>query len=250
MNFTKTMMAGALAAMTLFGASAANAALINSYDFTADLTDTLGAGNTLTASGGTVTGGRYDFGLNEGLRLTNALGDTFAYAIEVGLSVIDSISGFNKLIDFQDLSAATKRSDSGLYVQGGGIRFFNSPGPDGSVSLNTDFVAGLERLSDGTLNIYLDGVLIRTTTDSENSSVSGVNQAVSDTNVLNFFEDELFGAGQGEAFVGSADFIRIHDDASTFGQAPAVSAVPLPAALPLLLLSLGTLGAFRGYRKS
>lgn len=148
MNFTKSMMAGALAAMTLLGASAANATLINSYDFTADLIDTLGAGNTLIASGGTVTGGRYDVGMNEGLRLTDAFGDTSDFAIEVGLSVIDSLSSLNKLIDFQDLSDAMKRSELGLYVQNGGIRFLSLDRADGSVPLNTDIAAGLERAWD------------------------------------------------------------------------------------------------------
>lgn len=43
--------------------------------------------------------------------------------------------------------------------------------------------------------------------------------------VRSFFEDD-FDSRQGEAFVGSVDFIRIHEDTSTLGTAP----VPLPAA--------------------
>ncbi len=73
-------------------------------------------------------------------------------------------------------------------------------------------------------------------------SASDGGQVVSAGNIINFFEDD-FRTGQGESFSGAADFIRIHDDASTFGTAP--SPVPLPAGFGLLLGALGALGLWR-----
>ena len=57
------------------------------------------------------------------------------------------------------------------------------------------------------------------------------NQAVSTANILNFFEDDL-DTGQSEAFNGSVDFIRIHNDSSTF------STVPEPSTIVLIGLSI------------
>lgn len=71
--------AAAMVALT----SAAQAALIKSYDFNGTLDDTLGNGASLVASGGTVGATDYTFGLNQGLRLTSALADTSTYAIKL-----------------------------------------------------------------------------------------------------------------------------------------------------------------------
>ena len=50
-----------------------HSALIKSYDFDGDYTDTLGNGDNLVASGGSISFGMYNFDLNQGLRLNNAL---------------------------------------------------------------------------------------------------------------------------------------------------------------------------------
>ena len=211
--------------------SPANAALLNSYDFTNDLSDTLGNGNDLVASGGTVGGGRYSFGLNQGLRLTSALPSTTDYGIEVRFLGSDSFNGYNKVFDFQDLT-----SDHGLYVLNSSVSFYTAAGAAGSVSLNSDFTLGLERTGT-TLNGFIDGVSIFSVSD-----LGG--QAVSALNILNFFEDDN-ATGQREAFMGSADFIRIHNDSSTF---TAPSAVPVPAAVWLFGTALIGLVGF-GRRK-
>ena len=105
----------ALCATALTG-GAAQAALINSYDFDGSYADTLGAGNDIVGSGGVISGGEYIFSGNQGLRLTDALPSTTDYAIELGFSVSDSVGGYNKVIDFQDLA-----SDLGLYIYSGAL---------------------------------------------------------------------------------------------------------------------------------
>ncbi|MCA8928301.1 MAG: hypothetical protein KDC18_09535 [Alphaproteobacteria bacterium] len=221
------------AAIVVGMGASANAAIIKSYDFDNGLGDTLGNGNALTASGGTVAGGRYEFGLNQGLRLTDALPSTTDYAMEIKFQVNDSLGGYNKVIDFQDLS-----SDLGLYVLNGAVDFYTAGPAAGTVALDQDFTLGLARAS-GTISVYLNGTSL--------FSVADGGQAVSGGNILNFFEDDV-ATSQSEAFAGSVDFIRIHDDASTFGQAPPNVSVPLPGVLPQLAAGAGLLGVI-GWRR-
>lgn len=224
------------AALLLVSVSAANAALIKSYDFNGDLTDTLGNGNDLVASGGLVSNGRYTFDHNQGLRLTSALLDETTYGIEIRLYA-DDTGADHKVIDFQDLT-----SDFGLYIDDGGINFFNLPpvGAKGSVreGENHEFTLGLSR-SGGFIQLFLDGILLVKALDTD--------QAISRGNVLNFFVDDLK-FGQLESFSGSADFIRIHEDSTTFGTSP-ISPVPVPAALWLFGTALIGLIGF-GKRKA
>lgn len=217
--------------------ASANATLIKSYDFNGDLTDTLGNGVSLTSSGGTVGAGRYSFAANQGLRLTSALPSTTDYGIEIAFQINDSLSGFNKILDFQDLA-----SDIGLYELNGGIDFYTVGPSAGSVILNTDFTIGFARAGVN-IEVFLNGVSL--------FSVADGGQAVPGANILNFFEDD-FATSQGESFAGSVDYIRIHDDSTTFGTAPLISAplsVPEPATLLLMSLGLAGLG-FSGRRQA
>jgi len=218
----------------LFTSLSANAALLKSYDFDGGLTDTLSNGNTLIASGGSVVGGRYDFTNNQGLKLTSALADTSDYGIEIKMQINDSLGGFNKVIDFQDLT-----SDNGLYFLAGKLNFYALSGSVGSsLTLNTDFTVGLAR-SGGMLELFLNGTSLWSGADSTGYGISA-------SNILNFFEDDN-ATNQNESFAGSVDFIRIHDDASTFGSMiTSPNAVPVPAAL--IMFAPALLG-FLGFRR-
>jgi PEP-CTERM motif len=210
------------------------AGIIKSYDFDGGLSDTLGNGVNLIASGGTISGGRYSFTANQGLRLTSALPSTTNYGIEFRFRVNDSTAGYNKLIDFQDLA-----SDLGLYVLSGQLDFYTVGPAAGSILLNTDYTVGLSR-SGGSIQLFLNGVSLFTAAD-------GSSQAVSAANILNFFEDDV-GTGQFESFAGSVDFIRIHDDSSTFGQSLAFTSVPEPSTFAIWCL--GAIGmAGYGWRR-
>lgn len=217
----------------LFGlfllAPLANATLINSYDFNGDLSDTLGNGNDLVSSGGSVSSGRYFFSNNQGLRLTSALPSTTEYGIEIKFKISDTLLGYNKIIDFQDLA-----SDIGLYALNSNIKFYTASPSVGSILLDTDFTLGFTRSAAGIIEGFINNVSIFSVADS--------NQAVSAANILNFFEDD-FHTGQGESFTGSVDFIRIHNNSSTFGNAPTI-----PEPTTVLLLGSGLIG-FMGMRK-
>jgi hypothetical protein len=216
--------------------SSADGALLKSYDFNGNYSDTLGNGVDLIPLGGSIAGGRYSFLDNQGLKLTSALPSTTDYAIEFRFRVEESnVTNYNKLIDFQELGA---ESDPGLYQYTGGLYFYSGGPTGGTVLPNTDYTVGLAR-SGGTLSVYLDGALVGV------PYVDFANQAVSLTNVLDFFKDDN---NNSESFPGSVDFIRIHNDSSTFGLAPAfepAASSGLPEPSSLALLSLGVLGLIR-----
>jgi hypothetical protein len=101
------------------------------------------------------------------------------------------------------------------------------------VTKGSFFTIGLERVG-GVLTTFLNGVQI--------FSMADYNNARPLTNVLNFVVDDLdLGQPGSEAFAGAVDYIRIHDDRSTFGVTP----VPVPASLPLLAAGLGLFGLIR-----
>lgn len=60
-----------------------------SYDLDGDLTDTLGAGASLSAKGGSIIDGEYVFSPNQGLRLTNTLANTASYGVEMRFRMTD-----------------------------------------------------------------------------------------------------------------------------------------------------------------
>ena len=228
----------------LLSISAANAALIKSYDFNGDLSDTLGNGLDLVASGGIISDGRYEFEANQGLRLDSALLDTSAYGIEIGFQ-IDDRDFYHKVIDFQNLA-----SNFGLYISDGAVQFYNICCSVGSVQENEDFVLGLWR-SENSIEMSVNGTSLTLDFGIDPNEPSILPDpdglAVSVLNILNFFEDD-FVSGQSESITGSADFIRIHDDNSAFGIEP-VSAVPVPAAFWLFGTALIGLIGF-GKRKA
>ena len=191
----------------------------------------MGNGSDLVGSGGTVGAQRYSFSNNQGLRLTSALPSTSNYGIEIKMQINDSLAGFNKVIDFQNLA-----SDIGLYILGGAVDFYTVGPTGGTVSLGSDFTLGLAR-SGGSIEVFLNNASIFSTADG--------GQAVSALNILNFFEDD-FATGQRESFAGSVDFIRIHEDSSTFGTSP--SPVPVPAAV--WFMGSGLLGLMGFSRKN
>lgn len=208
-------------------AQGAQGAVLKSYDFTTGLGDTLGAGHDLTANGGTVAGGLYAFGANQGLRLTEALPDTETYAIEMRLRFDDCIAGWAKMLDFQNLA-----SDDGLYLWADRAIFFPISDQFGAVNAGEFFTLGLDRVG-GLLTAFLNGTQVFSMPDVGNN-------AVSVPNILNFFRDDVTG-DHSETFAGAVDFIRIHDDRSTFGMAP----VPVPASLPLLAAAMGLFAVMR-----
>lgn len=229
----KTLILG----LVFTGISGVQAAIISSYDFNYSLTDTEGVGPDLEALGGTLTSDGYTFSDNNGLRLSMGLGAVDQYAIEVGFRVTGSLSGYQKIIDFKELS-----EDYGLYMSRGQVRFYSVSSGLASLELDKDVVVGISLLNK-TISLYLDNVLLGEFDDD--------GTAVASTNVLNFFVDD-FKTRQRETMSGTLNFLRFHDHPSSFGTEPealtqafssssvslAATPVPLPASIWMMLSAM------------
>ena len=216
-----------LSMLGLIGANSASATLVSSFDFNSDMSDTLGNHADILGLGGNlITPGRYTFGMGEGLRLDNFVGDTSTYGIKIRFEMDFVGSQYKKLIDFQNLLA-----DHGTYVLNNNLHFYTAGGSGTAIiTSNTDMIVTVVR--DGTTGQVtgaLDGVVQWSFNDAGN-------QAVSVPNILHFFIDDA-ASGSVENFAGSVDYIRIYDTADTQGDPP-----PPPVPLPMtgLLLASGS----------
>jgi hypothetical protein len=201
------------------------------------LNDALG-GPALTADGGTLNASNYTFGANQGLTLTGGFGPSgvgnFAGSYSIVLDfTFDNLSGFRKIIDFQD-----KTSDNGTYNLNTAINFFPAiTGPSGALTTTNEARVVLTR--DGTTVAgYVNGVSQFTFTDGGNAAVfSAAN------NIAHFFEDDSKTGG--EASSGEVNRILIYQDALTAAEVAQLAAptpsVPEPASLALW--SFGLAGA-------
>ena len=198
------------------------------YDFNGNLDDSFGNGPALLASGGTVTGGEYVFGGNEGLSLATASFDGANYDITLRFSFDSTGAGtsWRKIADFEG-----RDTDEGLYSFGDHLQFVETAGNRGVERfVNSPFAtfAPNQKLtlrftrdaSTKLFSAYIDGIEQFTFVDNNA-------RAVFITPFANFFLDDTDTSGEFSA--GRAEFV-------------AINAVPVPAALPLLGSALGLLG--------
>lgn len=230
-----------IAVSLLFVSFSSHAGLVHQYRFDGSLADDKG-GPSLVALGGTVTGGRYVFGANEGLVLNQNLGAEYTLDFLYNFA---SQSGYRKLVDY-----AAGISDNGVYTNAGIVDLYaNGSHMAAGVGTmnNVDSQVTVTRDAVGAMNAYLNQQLVLTFNDSTNALVFG--------NVARFFMDD--GVQGTEASAGQVDFLRIFDTALNVAEVRALAAplppagnnVPEPASTALLLVGIGVLAVTRRHQR-
>ena len=187
---------------------------------------------------GTLGGGLYTFGQNQGLSLDWSGFDPAGYTIELKFSFDDanSTSGWRKIIDFKHQTA-----DEGLYAYQGSLQFVEHAGwdfvnpieiiPGQPLTFESGRVVDLlvtRNAATDQFSAWIDGVLQFSFVDSAKQGVFDTFPGTASPNAsARFFIDDTV-TGFGEASAGHADFIR-------------VAPVPLPATAPLMLGALAFL---------
>ncbi|MGD9635182.1 MAG: choice-of-anchor Q domain-containing protein, partial [Pirellulales bacterium] len=175
---------------------------VHVYELDGSLVDAEG-GPSLVPLGGTLTPTGYGFEANQGLNLSLAGIDPTTYSIELVFSWDVLSGGWQKIIDFHNLT-----NDEGLYTAGNGLHFLNTAFADNLFSPNVVRQLVLTRDdTTKTVRAFIDGTLAWSFADSQGLAVlSGPNQ------ILRFFQDDQV-TEQSEAASGFVDRIRIFDRA-------------------------------------
>jgi hypothetical protein len=205
----------------LFGSPAIDANLFQpspaparDYQLNGSLADALG-GPPLIALGGVQQTERYAFSPNKGLNANSALANPAQYSIEILFDWHSLSGGWQKIIDFHNLT-----SNVGLYTVGNGLQFVN--GPYTANLFNTSDFARLVLTRDDATDIvraYVDGNEVWSFVDAAGDAVfDGPNQ------IIRFFQDDMATA-QTEAGSGRIEFIRIYNAVLT---TPQIEALPNP----------------------
>lgn len=228
------------------------ATLTSAFEFNGDFRDSVIEGHdndlvsgTRGVGAGTLTASTFQFGGNQGVTLSNAVANIESYSIELYFmfGADNQDANYRTILD-----PGSARSDLNLYARGDErLQFFPGPNSDPGVLLvGAPNHLVYTRASSGVVQVYANGVLVLTDTSGSTAS-----QSVATDNVIHFFEDDA-----GEVASGEVDYIRLYDgvlsatDASRLFNArnEPLSAVPVPAALPLLLSALGVVGLRRRTR--
>jgi hypothetical protein len=201
--------------------------------------DANGAGPDLVPDGGTLGGGLYTFGQNQGLSLDWSGFDPAGYTIELKFSFDDAnaSSGWRKIIDFKHQTA-----DEGLYAYQGSLQFVENAGwnfvnpiqdvhPGQPLTFESGRVVDLvvtRNAATDRFTAWIDGVLQFSFVDAAHQGVFDTFPGTASPNArADFFIDDVV-TGRNEASAGHVDFIR-------------VAPVPLPATAPLMLGALAFL---------
>ncbi|MEM9825020.1 MAG: hypothetical protein AAF958_00440 [Planctomycetota bacterium] len=178
--------------------------LSSQYLFDTDLSDSLGnQGDLSQISGGSLAGGGFTFGNDEGLSLTTNLTDD-DYRIEFDVTFTD-LAGWDKLIDFKDGA-----SDDGLYLNATSnnfLTFFGAGVANGGdfVDTGTSYTVSIQRV-DEEVTASVDGV-------EQFSFFDFGDDALTATDQIAFFVDDSVTGDEGVA--GTITELRLFTNAVT-----------------------------------
>lgn len=247
------LLLAAVVAGTLGAYDVPAATLTSAYEFNGNLDDMVLEGHddtlvsgTRGAGSGTVTATSFVFGGNQGVSLTNAVANVDSYSVELYFSfgADGQDNNFRTILD-----PGLARDDRNLYARGDErVHFYNGPVSAANVLVQ----GGLNHLvftrDTGGIQVFVNGALVLT-----DVSADTITQSQATGNVIHFFEDDA-----SEVAPGSIEYLRLYNGVLSVGEVSAlyesrdeplnVSAVPVPAALPLFAAALGLTGLRRRAR--
>lgn len=196
--------------------------IIHHYDFTTNLSDSVGTLPIVAPFGGTVSGGNFNFigtynpfppppSVNQGLRLTGGTSAPGNYTIDMRFQ-IDANTSWKRIIDFKD-----RQDDAGLYTFGTSLQFWGlggatqniHTGPAGTININTWYTLRMTREAATNLVVcYIDSgsgfvEQFRFIDSPQDAVISGANR-------LFFFIDDIVNVN-GEWAGGKVDYITVWD---------------------------------------
>jgi hypothetical protein len=216
-------------AAALAAATAGAATLIHSYDFSGGVIDLVGGQNATLVGDANVSGGRLnldgDADYAQFASFIVPTGGSYSVAF-FGLRAVDQ-AGFAEMI------SQGRAGGPGFYIGSdpqGHVRvtdlWTDTGVPMGAVGTFTHYALVVDATA-GLSSFYVDGLLVRSVGFAIQTSTDGTATRLG----LQF-------GGAGEAFHGSLDDLRIYDGALTAQEVLALSAVPEPQALGLMVTGL------------
>lgn len=166
MAFASLVAAVALTALLCVGGVAAVPPATHAYYLNGDYSDTL-AGPAAVPLGGSLVGGGYVHGLNQGLKLPPGVVPRTTYSIELVVTP-NSVDGYRKLIDFKG-----RTTDSGLYLSSGRVQFYPRGASAGVLFAprQTSHVVITRNQKGARVNVFVNGRLRDSFIDTENNAV-------------------------------------------------------------------------------